>query len=191
MLQNRFNCKEMKKLILVIIIAIIGGYMANNITAQSIHDFKVTTITGEEFDFSSLAGKKVLVVNTASKCGLTPQYKELQELYDTYKERNFTIIAFPANNFLNQEPGTDEEIKEFCEVNYGVTFPVMSKISVKGEDIHPVYKWLTNKEQNGKMDSEIKWNFQKYMIDENGELVDFVESKTSPKAEKITQWIER
>lgn len=157
---------------------------------QTLYDFKVLAIDGSEFDLAELKGKKVLIVNTASRCGLTPQYKELQELYENYKERDFEIIGFPANNFLNQEPGSNEEIKEFCEVNYGVTFPMMSKISVKGDDMHPLYQWLTSKEKNGKMDSEVKWNFQKYMIDENGNLVDFVPPKDSPGSEKIIRWIE-
>jgi len=148
------------------------------------------TIDGEEFNFSSLKGKKVLVVNTASKCGFTPQYEELEELYKKYGGKGFIIIGFPANNFLSQEPGTDDEIKEFCTSNYGVTFQMMSKISVKEKDMHPVYQWLTSKEKNGKMDSEVTWNFQKYLIDENGQLVDFVEPKVSPLDESIIGWIE-
>ncbi|MBN1338307.1 MAG: glutathione peroxidase [Bacteroidales bacterium] len=181
----------MKRLI-VLSIFITGGFMMNNLKAQSqtLHDFRVQAIDGSDFDFSTLKGKKVLIVNTASKCGLTPQYKELQELYGTYKDKNFTIVGFPANNFMNQEPGTDGEIKEFCEVNYGVTFLMMSKVSVKGDDMHPLYQWLTSKEKNGKMDSEVTWNFQKYMIDENGILIDFVPPKESPGSEKIRQWIE-
>ena len=156
---------------------------------KNFHSFSATTIDGNILDFSTLKGKKVLVVNTASKCGFTPQYKELEELYKQYGGDQFTIIGFPANNFLSQEPGSDEEIKQFCELNYGVTFQMMSKISVKGDDMHPVYKWLTSKAENGVMDSKVSWNFQKYMIDENGNLVDFVEPKKSPKSEKIIDWI--
>ena len=162
------------------------------ITAQnkkSFYDFKVKDINGVDFDLSSLKGKKVLVVNVASKCGLTPQYKDLQVLYDKYGGDNFTIIGFPANNFGNQEPGTNLEIKSFCEANYGVTFPMMEKISVKGEDINPLYVWLTQKSENGKMDAPIQWNFQKFMIDENGNLVDMVPPKESPNSEKIIDWI--
>lgn len=123
---------------------------------KTFHDFTVETLQGDKFDLSSLKGKKVLVVNTASKCGLTPQYEDLQKLYKTYGGEKFTIIGFPANNFLKQEPGSNDEIREFCTENYGVTFPMMSKISVKGDDMHPVYKWLTQKSENGVMDSEVK-----------------------------------
>lgn len=172
-------------LILIVIITITGMAQSN-----SIHQFSVSTINGDKMDLSSLKGKKVLVVNTASKCGLTPQYKELEALYKKYGGDKFIIIGFPANNFLRQEPGSDKEIKDFCEVNYGVTFPMMSKISVKGKDIHPLYEWLTQKKLNGVMDSEVKWNFQKYMIDENGLLVGVVDPKESPQSEKITNWIE-
>jgi len=155
----------------------------------SLHDFTVKDIEGNQFELSSLEGKKVLVVNTASKCGLTPQYEQLQKLYETYGGADFTIIGFPANNFANQEPGSNTEIATFCEKNYGVTFPMMSKISVKGDDIHPVYQWLTQKSKNGKMDSEVGWNFQKYLVDENGQLVDMVEPKVKPTNEKIANWV--
>ena len=157
---------------------------------KSFYDFGVKDIDGKDFNLSSLKGKKVLVVNTASKCGFTPQYEDLQKLYDKYKNRNFIIIGFPANNFMNQEPGSNSEIKEFCTSEFDVTFPMMSKISVKGSDIHPLYKWLTEKELNGKMDSKVKWNFQKYLIDENGQLVDVVYSKTNPFDDQIVNWIE-
>ena len=160
-----------------------------NAQQKSFHDFSAKTIDGETLDFSSLKGKKVLVVNTASKCGLTPQYEDLEKLYEKYGGDRFTIIGFPANNFMSQEPGTNEEIKEFCEVNYGVTFQMMSKISVKGKDIDPIYKWLTSKEENGVMDSKVSWNFQKYMIDENGNLVDYVSPKENPMSDKIINWI--
>ncbi|MGM0648657.1 MAG: glutathione peroxidase, partial [Bacteroidota bacterium] len=123
--------------------------------SETFHDFVVQDINGKDFDFSQLKGKKVLVVNTASKCGFTPQYEGLQDLYEKYKDQDFTIIGFPANNFMNQEPGSDEEIKSFCTTNYGVTFPMMSKISVKGDNMHPVYQWLTQKSKNGKEDSKV------------------------------------
>lgn len=155
----------------------------------SFYDFKVKDIDGNDFDLSSLKGKKVLVVNTASKCGLTPQYEALQALYQKYGGEGFTIIGFPANNFLNQEPGTNEEIEEFCQKNYGVSFPMMSKISVKGKDMAPIYQWLTQKSKNRVKDSEVSWNFQKYMIDENGNLVDYVSPKTRPDDPKIVSWI--
>jgi len=157
---------------------------------KTLYDFKATTLDGQPFDLSSLKGKKVLVVNTASKCGFTPQYASLQKLYETYKDRNFVIIGFPANNFASQEPGTNAEIKEFCTKNYGVTFPMMSKISVKGADIDPLYKWLTQKSQNGVTDADVQWNFQKFMIDEQGKLVGFVPPKELPNSPAITNWIE-
>jgi glutathione peroxidase len=153
------------------------------------HSFKAKDIDGKEISMSAFKGKKVLVVNVASKCGFTKQYEGLQKLYEEYGGENFTIIGFPANNFLKQEPGTDEEIKEFCTLNYGVSFPMMSKISVKGKDIHPIYAWLTKKENNGVMDAKVSWNFQKFMIDEQGNLVDYASPKTKPYDEKIVSWI--
>ncbi len=152
------------------------------------YSFKVKTLDGHEFDFSTLKGKKVMIVNTASKCGFTPQYKDLEALYEKYKG-NFVIIGFPANNFANQEPGTAAEIRKFCTENYNVTFPMMAKVSVKGDDMSPVYKWLTSKKENGVMDSEVMWNFQKYLIDENGKLVDVIYSKEKPDSDKIVAWI--
>jgi len=156
---------------------------------KSFYDFTVTSIDGKEFPLSQLKGKKVLVVNTASKCGYTPQYEKLQELYQQYGGENFTIIGFPANNFLSQEPGTNEEIQEFCQVNYGVTFPMMEKISVKGDDMAPLYMWLTEKDLNGVEDSKVKWNFQKYMINEDGTLAGMVPPGDSPMGETIMEWI--
>lgn len=163
-----------------------------NIEAQdnSIHQFKVKKIDGTELDMKTLAGKKILIVNTASKCGFTPQYADLEKLYKKYGNNSFIILGFPANNFREQEPGTNEQIMEFCQINYGVTFPMMEKISVKGDDMAPIYQWLTKKENNGVMDSDVKWNFQKYMIDETGKLVDMVGSAKSPFSDKIIKWIE-
>ena len=157
---------------------------------QSVHQFKVTDLSGNIFDFSSLKGKKIMIVNTASKCGLTPQYKKLQELYETYQNKGFTIVGFPANNFLFQEPGADEEIASFCEKNYGVSFPMMSKISVKGKDQAKIYQFLTKKIYNGTLDSSVKWNFQKFLIDENGFVVKSIGPKTDPKDDSIISWIE-
>jgi len=154
----------------------------------SFYDFKVKTLEGDDFDLSSLKGKKVMVVNVASKCGFTPQYKDLEEMNKKY-EGELVIIGFPANNFMNQEPGSASEIRQFCSQNYGVTFPLMEKISVKGKDMHPLYQWLTEKEKNGVMDSEVKWNFQKYLIDENGKLVDVMYSKEKPESEKSASWL--
>ena len=156
---------------------------------KSFHDFIVKDINGEEYPLSQLKGKKVLVVNTASRCGFTPQYEDLERLYQEYGGDKFQIIGFPANNFLRQEPGSDERIAEFCSTRYSITFPMMSKISVKGKKIHPVYYWLTSKEQNGVMDAPVKWNFQKYMIDEEGRLVGSVDPKEKPYSEKILNWL--
>ena len=162
----------------------------NDMEKQSIHQFTVQDIEGNDFNFASLAGKKVMVVNTASKCGLTPQYKQLEEVFQQYKNDNFIIIGFPANNFMSQEPGTNEEIATFCERNYGVSFPMMSKISVSGKDMHEVYQFLTQKTKNGVADSEVEWNFQKYLLNEKGELEMIISPRTLPNDEKILNWIE-
>ena len=156
---------------------------------SSLHEFAVEDIYGETFDLATLKGKKVMVVNTASKCGLTPQYEDLESLYQEYKEKGLVIIGFPANNFNNQEPGSNEDIVEFCQVNYGVSFPMMSKVSVKGSDMSPIYQWLTNKELNGKMDSEVGWNFQKYLIDEDGKLVDMIPPRQKPNSDRVMAWL--
>ena len=163
--------------------------MVNGQNIKTLHDFTVETLEGDAFELSQLKGKKVLVVNTASKCGFTPQYADLQKLYEMYGGEKFEIIGFPANNFLKQEPGTNTEIREFCTRNYGVTFPMMAKISVKGKDMHPVYQWLTRKEENGVMDSSVRWNFQKYLIDGEGKLVDVLYSRENPLSDKIVNWI--
>lgn len=155
----------------------------------TIYDFKVTDIDGKEFDFATLKGKKIMIVNTASECGLTPQYKQLEEVYKKYGTGNFTIIGFPANNFLGQEPGSNEEIKGFCTKNYGVTFPMMSKISVKGNDMAPIYQWLTTKAKNGVEDVDVAWNFHKFLIDENGHYVRNVSPRTLPDDASIISWI--
>ena len=177
----------MKRILLISALVILASVV---FAQKSFYDFTVKDIDGNDFDLSALKGKKVLVVNTASKCGFTPQYKQLEELYEKYGGDDFTIIGFPANNFLKQEPGTNAEIKDFCQKNYSVTFPMMAKISVKGKDMHPVYQWLTEKRLNGVMDSEVGWNFQKYLIDENGNLVDMFKSKVKPNEASIVKWIE-
>lgn len=158
---------------------------------QNIYQFKVQDLEGKEFDFATLKGKRILVVNTASKCGLTPQYKDLEAIYEKYKDQNFVIVGFPANNFMSQEPGTNEEIGAFCQKNYGVTFPMMSKVSVKGKDMCEVYKFLTQKSKNGLQDSEVEWNFQKYLINENGELDKVVSPRVLPTDDEIVGWIEK
>ena len=161
-----------------------------NAQTNNFYDFTVKDIDGNDFSFKQLKGKKVMIVNVASKCGYTPQYEQLEEVYEKYKDNDFIIIAFPANNFLKQEPGTDDEIKQFCTINYGVTFPVMSKISVKGKDMHEVYQWLTSKNLNGVKDSSVKWNFQKYLISRDGILEEVIKPKTKPDDQKIINWIE-
>ncbi len=176
---------------MTISLMILASAFSTGTQAQSktFHDFTVTDIDGKEFKLSELKGKKVMVVNTASKCGYTPQYEDLEKLFETYGGDKFTVIGFPANNFMGQEPGTNEEIKEFCSTKYGVSFPMMSKISVKGSDIHPLYGWLTSKDMNGVMDAPVKWNFQKFLIDENGKLVDMAPPSENPMSEKIVTWI--
>ncbi|WP_396211216.1 glutathione peroxidase [Flavobacterium sp.] len=158
---------------------------------QNIYQFKVQDLEGKEFDFATLKGKKILVVNTASKCGLTPQYKDLESIYEKYKNQNFVIVGFPANNFMSQEPGTNEEIGAFCQKNYGVTFPMMSKVSVKGNDMCEVYKFLTQKSKNGLQDSDVEWNFQKYLINDKGELDKVVSPRVLPTDNEIVSWIEK
>lgn len=158
------------------------------LSQKSFYDFTVVDINGQQYSFADLKGKKVMIVNTASKCGHTPQYKDLELLNKAYKQK-LVIIGFPANNFMKQEPGTNEEIKEFCDSNYGVTFPMMSKISVKGDDMHPLYKWLTSKSANGVIDSDVAWNFQKYLIDENGNLVGYVKPAVKPLSDEVVMWV--
>lgn len=157
---------------------------------QNIYQFKVEDLEGNTFDFSTLKGKKILVVNTASECGLTPQYEQLQAIYEKYRDKNFVIVGFPANNFGSQEPGTNQQIASFCQKNYGVTFPMMAKISVKGSDMHAIYQFLTQKAKNGFQDSEVQWNFQKYLINENGELEKVISPRTLPTDDEIVNWIE-
>ena len=159
--------------------------------SASIYQFKVKDINGKTFDFATLKGKKIMVVNTASKCGLTPQYEELEALYTKYKSKNFVIVGFPANDFMSQEPGSDQEIAQFCKLNYGVSFPMMSKIYVKGKEMHPVYEFLTQKAKNGKEDSKVEWNFQKYLIDENGHLAKVISPRVLPNDPSIIAWIEQ
>ncbi len=147
-------------------------------TGKNIYGFTLNDIDGKSVNLGDYKGKVVVIVNVASKCGLTPQYTDLQKLYDNYQAKGLVILAFPANNFMGQEPGTDDEIKTFCSKNYGVTFPVFSKIDVKGKNKAPLYNFLTSKEENGVMDSSVKWNFQKYLIDREGRLVTFFDPNT-------------
>ena len=174
--------------------AAISNYNENMNTetkVETIYQFKLKDLYGKEFDFSTLKGKKILIVNTASECGLTPQYKDLEAIYEKYKDKNFVIVGFPANNFGSQEPGSNEEIAKFCEKNYGVTFPMMSKISVKGKDMTEIYQYLTQKSRNGLQDSQVEWNFQKYLINEEGKLVKVLSPRVLPTDAEIVGWINR
>lgn len=157
---------------------------------ENIYQFSVKDLSGNDFKFSDLKGKKIMVVNTASKCGLTPQYKQLQSIYDTYKDKEFIVVGFPANDFMEQEPGNNLTIAAFCKENYGVTFPMMDKITVKGNSMHDVYRFLTQKAKNGLQDSEVAWNFQKYLLDDKGELVKVISPKMLPNDPSIIDWIE-
>lgn len=155
------------------------------VATKSIYDFKVAALDGGTIDFASFKGKKILIVNTASECGFTPQYEGLEQLYEKYKDK-LVIVGFPANNFGGQEPGSNEEIGAFCKKNYGVSFPMAAKISVKGDDTAPIYKWLCSKKENGVLDAEVGWNFNKFLLDENGKLLAHFESKVEPMSEEIT-----
>ena len=152
---------------------------------KNINNFSWNTLIGKPFDTNSISGKKVMLVNVASACGLTPQYKQLQELYEKYSSSNLEILAFPCNDFAGQEPGSPEEISSFCELNYGVTFPIMEKISIKGDNPHPLYKWLCETAQ-----VEVEWNFQKFLIDENGNVVESIPPQVLPNDPHIIQWLE-
>ena len=155
---------------------------------QSIYDIEINSLKGKPIQLSDYKGKKILFVNVASKCGFTPQYRELQQLHETFKD-NLVVIGVPCNQFGKQEPGQSNEIQEFCEVNYGVSFLITEKISVKGSNQHPLYKWLTKKAINGRQNSVVKWNFQKYLVDENGEFIDYFYSITKPMNSRITKYL--
>jgi glutathione peroxidase len=169
-------------------LALIALLISSLIAASSIYEFKVEGLEGGSIDFSKFKGKKIMIVNTASKCGNTPQYKELEELYEKYKDK-LVIVGFPANNFGQQEPGSNEEIKEFCTKNYGVTFPMASKVSVKGEDIAPIYKYLTDEAKKLGVEDPVKWNFTKFLLDENGKLIAVIHNKTKPMSEEVLKYL--
>ena len=158
---------------------------------QSFYDFIVEDAYGNEYDLAQLQGKKILVVNTASGCALTPQYEGLENLYRKYGGEPFVILAFPSNDFGKQEPGSNQEIASFCSSEYKITFPVMAKITVKGEEMHPLYKWLTSASENGVEESSVRWNFQKYMIDEGGTLLGHVHPVKKPECKEIVSWLEQ
>ncbi len=175
----------MKYFLSIAIIAMLSAFKPGD---PSIHSFKVTSIEGKTIDFSKFKGKKILVVNTASKCGYTPQYEALEKVYEEYKDK-LVIVGFPANNFGAQEPGSDGEIQEFCKARFGVKFPLASKISVKGDDTAPIYKWLTSKMENGVLDATITWNFNKFLLDENGKMIAYFPSKVTPDSEEILKYL--
>ncbi len=182
--------KLMKYLLVFLIIFLIGCMNSHNYGDNlSFYDIQVKTIDGNDFDLSTFRGKKLLVVNVASKCGLTPQYKQLEELYKEYKNQNFEVLAFPSSDFANQEYSDSQKILSFCKKNYGVTFPIFEKVSVRGKSKHFIYQWLTEKNKNGKKNVSVLWNFQKFTIDENGQWVDYFSPTTSPKSKKIVKWI--
>lgn len=156
---------------------------------KTLYDFTATDINGNTFDFSTLKGKKVMIVNTASECAFTPQFKKLQELYEEYGGDDFEIIGFPCNDFGQQDPASDSVIYEFCTAKYGVTFPMMSKITIKGENAHPIYKWLTSREENGVLDAPVTWNFQKFLIGRDGRVEDYVSPLKGPKNNRIIEWL--
>ena len=178
------------KTIFIILSLVALSFISSEKESKSIHQFKVNDIEGKVFDFASLKGKKVMIVNTASECGLTPQYEQLEAIYKKYKDKSFVIVGFPANDFGAQEPGSNAEIATFCTKNYGVTFPMMEKVSVKGKDMCEVYKFLTKKSKNGLENSTVKWNFQKYLLDKEGVLVRVVAPTTKPDDTSIIEWIE-
>lgn len=157
---------------------------------DSIYGFNMNDIEGKSVSLEQYRGKVLMLVNVASKCGLTPQYEGLEKLYRTYKDRGLVILGFPANNFAGQEPGTNEEIKSFCSLNYNVTFPLFSKISVKGADIHPLFKFLTDQETNPRFGGEIKWNFNKFLVDKNGQIIARFEPQVKPESEQVAQSVE-
>ncbi|MBA4196902.1 MAG: glutathione peroxidase [Chitinophaga sp.] len=176
-------------LTLIAVIAIAAVITAFKLpSTNSIHSFKIKSIDGKEIDFSKYKGKKILVVNTASKCGYTPQYEALEKVYEQYKDK-LVIVGFPCNQFGGQEPGTAEEIVTFCKKNYGVTFPLTEKIDVKGDNVNPIYKWLCTKTENGVLDATITWNFNKFLLDENGKLLAYFPSKVTPDSEEILKFL--
>jgi len=178
----------MKQIIFVICIFLITNQI-NSQTMDSnatLYSVKINSISGSEINLEDYKGKKILFVNVASECGFTPQYEGLQELYELYKDK-LMVIGVPSNQFGKQEPGSAEQIQSFCKINYGVTFLITEKVDVKGDDQHPLYTWLTKKENNGVKSSSVKWNFQKYLVDENGVLIDYYLSLTKPMSRKITK----
>ncbi len=165
--------------------------MKSEVNAKSVYEFKVTDINGKEVKLKKYKNKVVMFVNTASKCGYTPQYEGLQKIYDKYKDQGFVILGFPANNFGGQEPGSNEEIKDFCTLKYKVSFPMFAKISVKGDDQHPLYQYLTSEKTDPKFAGEITWNFNKFLVNDKGEIIARFSSKETPESKEVTDTIEK
>ena len=183
--------EKMKYILITSAIVIFSLLVTEEIVMQSVYDFTMDDIKGEQVALRQYKGKVVLIVNTASKCGFTYQYDGLEELYQKYKDQGLVILGFPANNFLKQEPGTNAEIAEFCRLNYGVTFPMFSKISVKGKDIHPLYEFLTSKQTNPDFGGSISWNFNKFLISKDGVIIDRFGSRQKPQSDEVVQAIEK
>ncbi len=177
------------RIMALLIALIIGGL--NKLNAKNIYDFQVETINGKEQKLQAYQGKVVLIVNTASKCGFTKQYAGLQKIYENYEKEGLVILGFPANNFMSQEPGSNEEIASFCQLNYGVSFPMFAKISVRGKNIHPLFKFLTDKDTNPKFGGKISWNFNKFLISRDGQIIDRFSSQTTPEDPKLIAAIEK
>jgi len=180
---QKINANIMKTLLSILLMATV--FTTN---AQSIHSFTVKSIDGKNLNLASFKGKKILIVNTASKCGYTPQYEGLEKVYEQYKDK-LVILGFPCNQFGGQEPGTNEEIVDFCKKNYGVSFPLADKIDVKGSNIAPIYQWLTTKSKNGILDASISWNFNKFLIDENGKMIAYFPSSVKPDSDAILSYL--
>ena len=178
----------MQKILLALSVILLTSFYSPTKKALTIYKFKVEALDGGKIDFKKFKGKKILIVNTASKCGNTPQYAQLEELYEKYKDK-LVIVGFPANNFGGQEPGTSTEIKEFCTKNYGVTFPMADKVSVKGDDIAPIFKYLVDEAEKLGFKDPIKWNFTKFLLDENGKLLTVIHNKTKPMSEEVTKYL--
>jgi glutathione peroxidase len=178
----------MNKILLAASIILLSSFFAPTKKAPTIYKFKVEALDGGKINFKKYKGKKILIVNTASKCGNTPQYAQLEELYEKYKDK-LVIVGFPANNFGGQEPGTSTEIKEFCTKNYGVTFPMADKVSVKGNDIAPIFQYLVDEAEKLGFKDPIKWNFTKFLLDENGKLITVIHNKVKPMSEEVTKYL--
>ncbi len=176
----------MKNLTLFILLIFAVSSFAQH---KTLYDFKAKTIEGEEYDFSGLKGRKVMIVNIATECSLAPQLNKLQELYEEYGGDDFEIIAFPCNDFGKQEPGTNAEVLEKCESKYKISFQLMEKIKIKGDSIHPIYNWLTQSSENGVLDAKVTWNYQKFLVDKNGQVVESVAPIVGPKNNRILEWL--